>query len=207
MANPRASARQYFSPERQEQSNRTRLAILRAAEEVFKARGYNAATMQAVADSAGVSLPTVYVYFRSKPALVRSLADLVTGSEDLSVAHALAESDPRRQLEIGAGILRRLHERSEVIVDVLRTAARGDPTLAREWRRWQDGHLAAVRAVAQSLARRGALREGVDVRIATDVLYTVGGPETFRQLVRERGWTPARYERWLAEAGKQLLVR
>jgi hypothetical protein len=57
-----------------------------------------------------------------------------------------------------------------------------------------------VRAVAQSLGRRGALREGIDVRSATDVLYTIGGPEKFRQLVRERGWTPARYERWLVEA-------
>jgi AcrR family transcriptional regulator len=206
MANLRTGARRYVSPERQEQRNRTQIAILQAAEEVFKANGYSAATMQGVADSAGVSLPTVYLYFRSKPALVHSLADLVTGSADLSVAHALAESDPLRQLKIGAGILRRLHERSEVIVDVLRTAARADAKLGREWRRWQDRHLDAVRAVAQSLARRGALREGIDVRRATDVLYTIGGPETFRQLVRERGWTASRYERWLADAGKQLLL-
>jgi AcrR family transcriptional regulator len=206
MASLRTGARRYVSPERQAQRNRTQIAILEAAQEVFKANGYSAATMQAVADSAGVSLPTVYLYFRSKPALVRSLADLVTGSADLSAAHALAESDPVRQLEIGAGILRRLHERSEVIVDVLRTAARADATLAREWRRWQDRHLDAVRAVAQSLGRRGALREGIDVRSATDVLYTIGGPETFRQLVRERGWTPARYERWLVEAGRRLLL-
>ena len=37
-----------------------------------------------------------------------------------------------------------------------------------------------------------------------DVLYTIGGPETFRQLVGERAWTPARYERWLVEAAEQL---
>jgi hypothetical protein len=81
-----------------------------------------------------------------------------------------------------------------------------DVELTREWRQWQDRHLDAVRAVAQSLGRRGALREGIDVRSATDVLYTIGGPETFRQLVRERGWTPARYERWLVEAGRRLLL-
>jgi len=206
MAQARENTRHYSSPARQDQRNRTQLAILQAAAAVFKERGYGAATMQSVADSAGVSLPTVYLYFRSKPDLVRSLADLVTSSADLSVEHVLAETDPNRQLEIGAGILRKLHERGEVVADVLRTAAGGDRNLSREWRRWQERHLAAVRAVAQSLAKRRALRAGLDVASATDVLYVIGGPETFRQLVRERGWTPGRYERWLAEAGQRLLL-
>jgi hypothetical protein len=118
----------------------------------------------------------------------------------------LAETDPNRQLEIGAGILRKLHERSEVVADVLRTAAGGDRNLSREWQRWQQRHLAAVRAVAQSLAKKGALRSDLNVRSATDILYTIGGPETFRQLVRERGWTAERYERWLVEAGQRLLL-
>jgi len=206
MAHSHTTARRYSSPERRERRNRTQLAILQAAEEVFRQRGYSAATMQAVATSAGVSLPTVYLYFGSKPALVRSLADLVTSSADLSVGRVLAETDPVRQLEIGAGILRKLHQRSEVVADVLRTAAGADRNLSSEWRRWQERHLDAVRAVAKSLDGRGALRNGVDVRGATDVLYTIGGHETFRQLVRDRGWTPSRYERWLVEAAQRLLL-
>jgi TetR/AcrR family transcriptional regulator of autoinduction and epiphytic fitness len=206
MRGSHATTRRYSSPERRERRNRTHLAILHAAEEVFRQRGYGAATMQAVADSAGVSLATVYLYFGSKPALVRSLADLVTSAADLSVGRVLAEPDPARQLEIGARILRKLHQRSEVVADVLRTGAGADPELSREWRRWQNRHLDAVRAVAQSLEGSGALRDGVDVRSATDVLYTIGGPETFRQLVRDRGWTPSRYERWLREAGQRLLL-
>jgi AcrR family transcriptional regulator len=206
MAHARVTTRPYRSPARHDQRNRTQLAILKAAEGVFKERGYGAATMQSVADSARVSLPTVYLYFRSKPDLVRSLADLVTSSADLSVERVLDETDPNRKLEIGAGILRKLHERSEVVADVLRTAAGGDRNLSREWQRWQQRHLAAVRAVAQSLAEGGALRSDLDVRSATDILYTIGGPETFRQLVRERGWTAERYERWLVEAGQRLLL-
>ncbi|MDT5365980.1 MAG: hypothetical protein QOC62_411 [Mycobacterium sp.] len=206
MVQGRATTRRYSSPVRQDQRNRTQLAILQAAEALCRKRGYGATTMQAVADSAGVSLPTVYLYFRSKPDLVRSLADLVTSSADLSVEHVLAEPDPNRQLQIGAGILRALHERSEVIADILRTASGADPKLSREWKRWQERHLAAVGAVAQSLAKRKALRTGLDVASATDVLYTIGGPETFRQLVRERGWTPTHYEEWLAEAGRRLLL-
>jgi len=202
----RTSIRKYHSPERLEQRNRTRLAILEAAEAVFGERGYGAATMPSVARVAGVSLPTVYLYFRSKPALVKSLAEQVTGFADLDVGLTLAEADPLRQLEIGAGTLRKLHQRSEVVVEVLRSGAGADPELDREWRRWRDRHLAAVQAVAQSLDAQGALRDGVDVSAATDVLYMIAGPDTFRQLVRDRGWSPRRYERWLVEAGKRLLL-
>ncbi|HSP09590.1 MAG TPA: helix-turn-helix domain-containing protein [Candidatus Dormibacteraeota bacterium] len=206
MATGRPTTRGYSSPARQANRNRTQLAILQAAEAVFRARGYGAATMQAVADSAGVSLPTVYLHFRSKPDLLRSLADLVTSSVVLSVEHVLAETDPKRQLEIGAGILRTLHERSEVVADVLRSASAADRKVSREWGRWQERHLAAVGAVARSLAARRALRRDVDVAGATDILYAIGGPDTFRQLVRERGWTPERYERWLGDAGQRLLL-
>jgi AcrR family transcriptional regulator len=206
MATERATTRGYSSPARREQRNQTQLAILNAATVVFKARGYSAATMQGVADSAGVSLPTVYLYFRSKPDLIRSLADQFTSSADLSVEHVLAERDPKRQLEIGAGILRALHERSEVVADVLRSASATDPKVSREWKRWQERHLAAVGAVARSLAKKRALRRDMDIASATDILYAVGGPEMFRQLVRERGWAPERYERWLGEAGRRLLL-
>ena len=130
----------------------------------------------------------------------------MTGSADLDVGLTLADADPLHQLEIGAGILRKLHQRSEVVVEVLRSGAGADPELDREWRRWRDRHLAAVQAVAQSLHGRGALRDGVDVSAATDVLYMIAGPDTFRQLVRDRGWSPRRYERWLVEAGKRLLL-
>jgi len=77
---------------------------------------------------------------------------------------------------------------------------------AQQLRAARAADLAAVQAVAQSLDARGALRDGVDVSAATDVLYMIAGPETFRQLVRDRGWSPRRYERWLVEAGKHLLL-
>src|SRR5450759_1999444 len=206
MVTARVTTRGYSSTARRDKRNQTQIAILKATQTKIKARGYSAATMQGVADSAGVSLPTVYLYFRSKPDLVRSLADLVTSSADISVEQVLAETDPKRQLEIGAGILRALHERSEVVADVLRSASAAEPKVSREWKRWQERHLAAVGAVARSLAKRRALRRDLDVATATDILYAIGGPETFRQLVRERGWTPDRYERWLGEAGQHLLL-
>ena len=52
-------ARRYRSPRREQQARRTRARITAAAARQFLARGYAAATMRAVADGAGVALPTV----------------------------------------------------------------------------------------------------------------------------------------------------
>jgi AcrR family transcriptional regulator len=198
--------RPYHSPERAEQSNRTRLAILQGAEAVFREGGYAAATMPAVARQAGVSIATVYLYFPSKPALVRGLAELVTSADDLNVMQVLREVDPLRQLLLGATILRKLHERSDVVADVLRVAAGTDGEVLDEWRRWQKRHLEAMRLVARSLLERRALRPGVEVDAAADMLYVLGGADTFRQLVHERGWSSARYEQWLVEAVQRMLL-
>lgn len=206
MTRTRADNRPYRSPERTERRSRTQVAILEAAEAVFRERGYASATMLAVADRAAVSLPTVYLHFQSKPALVRSMAEAITGAEELDVGQVLSEGDPQRRLAIGAHILRRLHQRSEVVAGVLRSAASADPVLSREWHRWQRRHLEAMMAVARALEAEGLLRKGIDAASAADVLYTIGGPGTFRELVHERGWSAVRYEKWIAEALRRLLL-
>jgi TetR/AcrR family transcriptional regulator, mexJK operon transcriptional repressor len=57
--------------------------ILQAARQVFIAKGFEAASMDAVAKNAGVSKATVYAHFRSKSelfaAIVAQVADRLTG--------------------------------------------------------------------------------------------------------------------------------
>jgi hypothetical protein len=61
------------------------------------------------------------------------------------------------------------------------------------------------RAVA-ALQQRGGLRPGLSTKDAVDILYTLTGTDVYRGLVRERGWSPARYQRWLFElACRELL--
>jgi len=47
---------------------------------------------------------------------------------------------------------------------------------------------------------------GLDATQAADVLYMLTGSETFRQLVMERGWSPDRFEEWLADSIRRLLL-
>jgi len=43
----------------------------------------------------------------------------------------------------------------------------------------------------------------VDDGRAADVLYTLSGSETYRQLVIERGWSPVQFEEWLADSARR----
>jgi AcrR family transcriptional regulator len=189
--------RAYNSPQREGQANATRRRILIVADEVFAERGFAAVTMETIARRAGVSLATVYLYFPGKAAVVAALADEVVAAADLSVEQVEGEPDPIRQLRIGAGIIRRLNERSWRVADVLRSAHGGDEGLASVWEVWQERHLAAIRRAIAALAAIGALREGFAPDEAVDAFYALTGTDVYRALVRERGWSADRYERWL----------
>ncbi len=78
---------------------RKRDAILRAAVEVFAARGYFGARVRDVADRAGVADGTVYLYFEGKEHLLVSVLEEYAGAF-LSRARldAQAAADPRAKL-------------------------------------------------------------------------------------------------------------
>jgi hypothetical protein len=91
-----------------------------------------------------------------------------------------------------------LHGRSAPVYRILAGAAGSDPeaaALLAEYSRERD---AGQGGIARSLAHDGALRAGLDERGAADIIHALMSPELYRLLVSERGWSPRRYERWLA---------
>jgi len=204
--NDRRVKRRYRSPQRAEQANATRREILEAARRLFTSRGFGRTTMEAVATEAEVSVATVYLIFGNKLALVSALLAEAREDPSLDVQQVLDEVDPPRQARIGPHLIRELHERTAVVTGILRSGRGNDPILESMWDAWQAGHLEAVTKVALQLASRGGLRPGLDETHAADVLYTLTGSETFRQLVMERGWSPDRFEEWLADSIRRLLL-
>jgi AcrR family transcriptional regulator len=189
--------RRYNSAQRAVQANATRSQILATAEALFAARGFATVTMESIAREAGVSLATVYVHFGGKSAIVAALAEQVVAARDLSVEQVEQEVDPVCQVRIGARIMRQLNQRSWLVADILRSAHQTDSSLAETWERWQQQHLEAIRRAVKALEAGGALRAGLSRNEAVDTFYALTGTEVYRSLVRERRWSPARYERWL----------
>jgi hypothetical protein len=118
----------------------------------------------------------------------------------------LEEPDPARQLQLDAHNSRAGKTRLGRMFELIRTAAPTEPEIAELWERIQSEYHANQRAIVQSIARKGALRPGLRVDRAADLLWAINNPDVWQLLVVRRGWSPAAYERWAAEqACAQLL--
>ncbi len=215
MAEPVKGTRRYDSSRRRAQAAATREDILGAAQRLFEERGYAATTMDAIATDAGVALKTVYVGFETKSGLLRALWNhlLRAGRDEVPVAEqpwyreVLAEPDPARQLRLHARNARAAKLRIGGVLEVIRAAAPTDRDIGALWRRIQSDFHANQRVIAESLDAKHALGPGVDVDTATDILWTLNISNVWHLLVVERGWTPERFEQWLADvACSQLLA-
>jgi AcrR family transcriptional regulator len=203
-----AVKRPYDNSRRQAQAQTTRQTVIATAKRLFTDHGYPATTIEAVADAAGVSLPTVYRLFGSKRALLTAVLDVSLGGDDQPIAFgdrpavraARDETDPAKMVTAFARIARELMDRSSAIQHVLATAAQVDADAAEllaEIRRQR--HTGQSRIVA-ALEARGALDPTLETAEAADMVYALLSPEVHRILTVERSWPADRYERWIARS-------
>ena len=201
--------RAYESPLRREQARATERRILEATYRLLVGQGYGATTMSAVAREAGVSTPTVYKVVGSKPALVKRVYDVTLVGDDEPVPFAerpevraaYAEEDPRRFLAAYARLARTLSERLGALLAALVAGARsGEPELVEFVATINGERLIGATMVADRLDELGALRPDLGVERARDLVWTLNSTEVWELLVRQRGWSPAEWEAWLARA-------
>lgn len=73
-------------------AEQTRRTIIDAAMRLFRTKGYDKATMRAIADEAGVSIGNAYYYFSSKEHLIQAYYDGINAEHASAAADALATS-------------------------------------------------------------------------------------------------------------------
>jgi AcrR family transcriptional regulator len=182
--------------------------MLQAARRLFLDHGYAATTMPAVAAAAGVSVQSVYKAFGNKPALLKAVFDVAIAGDDEPVpvlqrealGRVRAEPDPYRKLSLYGEFVAEVTPRHVPIQLLARAAATADPEAAGVWDQLRAERLAGLTLFARALHQDGHLRPGVSVDEARDLLWTYNSPELYELLVLQRGWTPQRYGRWLADA-------
>ena len=177
----------------------TRAAVAEAARRLFAAHGYVATPIQAIAGEAAIPVQTIYSAFGSKPAILEEVRRNWIAASDVEALHrrALGSPDLRERLGFAAHWTRRQFELGHDVIAMYQEAARSDPRVAAVWQQVLAGREVAVRELLQSLQPN--LRPGLTLAEALDRYVTCTLPEIYRTLVLERGWSPSRYEHWLAE--------
>jgi AcrR family transcriptional regulator len=203
--------RRYRSPRRQEQAEQTRERVLDAAETLFERRGFDGASIAAIAEEAGVSQETVYARFRNKRTLLGELVQRAVRGDDSRPVPlqegpraVAAATDQRVQLRLFAeDIVLRL-ERAAPIVAVVSSASRSHAELDELLARLHADRLVNLDVLVDALAANGPLLLAREE--ATETVWALTSPELHQLLTRTRGWSRRRYSDWLAESLARLLL-
>jgi AcrR family transcriptional regulator len=206
--------RSYDASGRRARSAETRQRIIDAARQLILADGYRATTIAAVAARSGVNVDTVYELVGRKPVLLRELIEQAISGTDHAVAAQerdyvqaiTAEPDPAHKLVIYARAVRRIQERMAPLLLAVRDASSTEPEAEEVWQEISERRAANMRLLIRDIRDAGGLRAGLSVNEAADVMWALNSSEIYILLITERGWSPRRFERWLAEAWCRLLL-
>ncbi len=198
--------RGYDASRRREQARRTREAILVAARQRFLDSGYAATTLASIAAAAGASTDTIHKSFGGKAGLLKAVCEDALGgagpvpAEQRSDAMQHTESDPRRMLRGLGTLTTEVAPRIAPLLLLLATAAETDAAVARLRADLDAARLTRMTEVVQTLAGKTALRSGLSMQEAAEIMWTYSSPELYGLLVLARGWTPQRYGRFVGDA-------
>jgi AcrR family transcriptional regulator len=212
---PRAvkRARTYDSSSRQEQARQTRLAVIRAAQQLFIEQGYGRTTIAEIAAAAGVSAETVYASFKNKPTLLHRVWDITIGGDDEEVVFhdrpevvaIRSEPDLAKRLMLHAAFSTATARRMTPFVRAVQGAAGSEPAAAEMLAEINRQRLMGLGVMASEAARTGQL--AVSEEECRDIVWSFTDGTLWHQLVVERSWSDERFADWLGRMWVHMLVK
>jgi AcrR family transcriptional regulator len=154
-----AASRTYELKRRAERQEQTRQRIVAAAVELHTTLGPSRTTVQAIAEKAGVTRPTVYAHFSDARSLFEACSGHVRATippPDPTPWHSIA--DPSERLETALRELYSYYERLELLLENVQRDAAVMPLVA-EMNAYRARHLEDIRDVLlQAWPARGGAR-------------------------------------------------
>ena len=206
--------RTYDATTRRARSAATRQRIIDSGRELIVERGYRATTIAAIAERAEVNTATIYELVGRKPVLLRELVEQALSGADRPIAGAdrdyvramRAEPDAAAKLEIYACAVTRIQSRLAPLFLALREASATEPEVAAVWQEISDRRAANMRLLVADLSTTGQLRVDLSDEDAADIIWATNSPELYVMFTSERAWAPDRFERWLADTWRRILL-
>jgi AcrR family transcriptional regulator len=206
--------RGYVSATRTKRAQKTRKRVIEGATRLFVQQGYATTTMRAIADDAGVSVPTVELLFGTKAQLLHVVIDVAVAGDDEPVpvlsrawaADAQSVGDPAGFLSVVAQVLSAAQARSAGVMLAAYEAAASDPDIQLLIMDRESQRERTATWIVNGVVERAGLRPGLDRARATDTVWLLMDPVIFHRLTRHRDWSSDRYASWFADSVTRLLV-
>jgi AcrR family transcriptional regulator len=205
-AAPSTPRRHYDGRRRRADARARQRRVVEAATRLFLDQGYGTASVTQIAAEADVSPQSVYATFGSKAGLLSRAVDVALVGDDEPVAmrdrpesQAVdAVPDPVERLRAAARQTRAVHERSAALLDLVERVSGADPAVAELAANRQAGAREdAERFVAGFPASER--RSDRSVGELADVMTVLVSARNWMSLVVDKGWSPDRFEAWLAD--------
>jgi AcrR family transcriptional regulator len=202
----RAAASRYHSPLRARQAAETRQAIIAAAINLFRDKGWAATTLPMIAGEAGTAVDTIYSTFGSKSNLLMAAVDVAIVGDDEEAAMIdrpdFAQLGMGRKIErlrAGVNFTVGVYQRSVPLLRALQEAAASDEAARARLTQYDDDRR-EVTAAGLALILQGEVADKV-----VDAIWALVSPEVFTYLTQGRGWSIASTEAWLVEMSSAAL--
>ncbi|HEV6955606.1 MAG TPA: TetR/AcrR family transcriptional regulator [Promicromonospora sp.] len=194
---------------RAEYAAATRRAIHDAARALFATKGFFSTTVDEIAAAARVAPASVYAVAGGKQGLLKAIVEDRTTAPDVAETFARIEAtdDADELVRYLVHATRVRFEGARELMRVVVDTAPHDAGAAEALRVAHASLREGLRRTAERLARLGALREGLEVGEATDVLWFHLGNGAYFTLTDDNGWSLDRAESWLLDAVRGALLR
>jgi AcrR family transcriptional regulator len=181
--------RKYEKRLRAENAEHTRRRILDAVAARLRQAPTEPVSLDAVAQAARVARSTIYSIFGSRAGLFDAFVDDLWARTGLpSLTEAVANPDARQHLRAGISAASTMYSVDRDIYRVLYSMAQLDPaSVGGAVAKMEKERAGGMAHVANRLAEDGALRDGISVGRATDVLWMLCSFDAFDQLYSARG--------------------
>jgi AcrR family transcriptional regulator len=176
--------------------------MVQAAYRLFLEHGYEATTMQAVADAAGVAVQTVYYTFKTKADLLAEVeGHAVLGDRphaqwrDTLPAQRMTNATTSAELiKVFVAMDTDIKSRLAPFVLAVGSALPSDPDAVAQRDR---GRTEFFKTFVDRLAALAPFRQGMTPRRALEILLAVNSLTAFLELTTRRGWTTRQWQAWL----------
>lgn len=181
--------------------NNSRTQILEAALALITRRGDANVTMANIGRAAGVSRQAVYLNFADRGDLMLALVRYADECRGLEGEIDKIRTAPSGLAAVRALVALQARTNSEIwgIARALDAVRRTDAEVEKSWQDRLKSRLQGCRQIVTRLANDGVLRKELKSAAAADILWTVTSLRTWEDLVLQRGWTPAQYEKRVYE--------